>query len=280
MGAKRANALKAPAWTSAQATDCDLKSRSRVSVWSLPLPSLSLSLSLSLFSVFFLSSSLSLFLRLSVSLLSSHIIISISIFRGPQYGHVPGRQAHEVVWMLRRMVEQGTEWQIQIFVMDCDVAAAFDHVSHHEIKATLAMGVPPVLIAAWIREYRNSETQVKLDDVVTPGIRRTRSGDPCAADLFGAALDTPAAKFCDMCQPKNWELPVGRAYLGLLLFADHCWIIAMSPGELQMMARAWIELLKSSGLRIDWREAVWCSTAQDSLAANITVSDTVITRRT
>ena len=29
--------------------------------------------------------------------------------RGPQYGHVPGRQAHEVVWVLRRVVEQATE---------------------------------------------------------------------------------------------------------------------------------------------------------------------------
>ena len=50
---------------------------------------------------------------------------------------------------------------------------------------------PPVLIAAWIREYRNSETIVQLDDLVTPGIRRTRyvpQGDPGAADLFGAAL--------------------------------------------------------------------------------------------
>ena len=74
------------------------------------------------------------------------------------------------------MVEQATERQIPVFVMDCDVAAAFDHVSHHEIiKATLAVSVPPVLIAAWIREYRNSETLVKLDDMVTPGIRCTRS---------------------------------------------------------------------------------------------------------
>ena len=27
----------------------------------------------------------------------------------PQYGHVPGRQAHEVVFILRRMVEQANE---------------------------------------------------------------------------------------------------------------------------------------------------------------------------
>ena len=49
VGAKPASALKAPAWTSAQATDCHLKSRLRksTSVWGLSLPSLS---SLSLFS--------------------------------------------------------------------------------------------------------------------------------------------------------------------------------------------------------------------------------------
>ena len=77
-----------------------------------------------------------------------------------------GRQAREVVWMLRRVVEQASEWQIPVFVMDCDVAAAFDHVSHHGIiEATLALEVPPVLVAAWIIEYRNSETIVKLDDV-------------------------------------------------------------------------------------------------------------------
>ena len=70
-----------------------------------------------------------------------------------------------------------------------------------------------------------------------------------------------------MCQHKEWGLPVG-------------WIIAMSPGELQTMARAWNELLKSFGLQIDLGEAVWCSTAQDSLTANISVSETVITRRT
>ena len=37
---------------------------------------------------------------------------------GPQYGHVPCRQAHEVVFILRRMVEQANEWRIPIFVMD------------------------------------------------------------------------------------------------------------------------------------------------------------------
>ena len=176
--------------------------------------------------------------------------------RSPQHGHVPGRQAHEGVFILRRMVEQATERQIRIFVMDCDIAAAFDHVTHHLIvDAMFALNVPPVLVAAWIRVCRSPETHIELDDTSTPGIRRTRSvpqGDPCAADLFGAALDIPATAFCGRCQTGKWRLPMGLLYMGLLLFADNCWLIAMSPAELKRMARAWNELLEKAGLRIAW----------------------------
>ena len=167
--------------------------------------------------------------------------------RGPQSGHVPGRQAHEVVWMLKRMVEQATEWQIPVSVMDCDVAAAFDHVSHHEIiKATMEMGVPPILIAAWIRECRNSETVVLLDDIVTTGIRRARSvlhgNQTCLVRRW-----TDKQKNSWNCAQK-WCLPVGRGYMGFLLFADNCWIIGMSITELQTSARALYDLLKQSGV--------------------------------
>ena len=136
-----------------------------------------------------ISSSSSTICRLCSKTLQQLAGQALQTRRGFQHSHVPGRQAHEVVWMLRRMVDKATEGQIPIFVMDCDVAAAVDHVSHHEaIRATLAMVVPLVLIAASVREYRNSETQVKLDDIVTLGIRRTSSvppGDPCAADCSG-----------------------------------------------------------------------------------------------
>ena len=97
---------------------------------------------------------------------------------------------------------------------------------------------------------------------MTPGIRRTRSvprGDPCAADLFGAALDVRATAFCERCQAEKWELPMCGNYMGQMLFANNCWPIAMSPAELKWMARAWNELLEKAGLRIAWREAVCCS---------------------
>ena len=123
---------------------------------------------------------------------------------------------------------------------------------------------------------------MQLDDIVTLGIRRARSvpqGDPCAADLFGAARDRPARKFLEICQKKKRGLPVGGGYLGLILFADNCWLIGMSVAQLQTMAREWYELVKQAGLNIDWSDAVWCTTAHDILPGSIAVSGTTKTRR-
>ena len=44
------------------------------------------------------------------------------------------------------------------------------------------------------------------------------------------------------------------------------------------MARAWNELVVRAGLRIAWKEAVWCTSTPDSLEAKIEVDDTEITR--
>ena len=95
---------------------------------------------------------------------------------GPQFGHVPGRQAHEVVWMLRRLVEQATKWQIPIFVMDCDVAAAFDHVAPRDYQSN--------------NEYESAaDLDCRLD-------QRTQKFGDCGA--VGRHCDTwhPPCKIC------------------------------------------------------------------------------------
>ena len=76
-----------------------------------------------------------------------------------------------------------------------------------------------------------------------------------------------------MCQEMKWRLPVGGSY------ADNCWIIAMSAAELQTMASAWNNLLRQAGLQIDWRDAVWCTTAHDRIPGSINLVDKTITRR-
>ena len=71
--------------------------------------------------------------RLCSKVLQSQAGATLKSRCGSQCGHVQGPQAHEVVFILRRLVEQATEWQISFFVIGCDVAAAFDHVSHNFI---------------------------------------------------------------------------------------------------------------------------------------------------
>ena len=66
--------------------------------------------------------------------------------------------------------------------------------------------------------------------------------------------------------------------MGLLLIADSCRLIAMSPAELRCRlvhgTNAWKKL------DFEWKEAEWWTSARDSLEAKIEVDDTVITRTT
>ena len=68
-------------------------------------------------------------------------------------------------------------------------------------------------------------------------------------------------------------------YLGLRLYADSCYMIAISPAELRNMARAWKELMQQAGLLLAWQEAVWCCSATDGLEPQSSVADVENTRR-
>ena len=193
--------------------------------------------------------------------------------RTSQHGHVPGRQAHEVVFILRRMVEQASEWRIPIFVMDCDVAAAFDHVSHHVIiDAMEALQVPPVFVAAWIREYRRSETFVKLDDIMTPGfVAYDRCHKVTRAPCLGAALDILKTASCARCQTEKWELPPERGIHGARTFRGQLLAHRDVASRTQMhgnepLGKCWIAHRVGRGLdgvhrhRTVWRRPPRCPT--------------------
>ena len=110
-----------------------------------------------------------------------------------------GRQAHEVVWMLRWVVGQTTEWQIPVFVLDCDVAAAFCHVSR---RRSVGHGGPP-----WIREYRNSETVVRTKKKVRPTAQgRTRGATTAVVcPTHGLVHVVPAWQSTRRHQWRGWS---------------------------------------------------------------------------
>ena len=106
-------------------------------------------------------------------------------------GGVPGRQAHDVVFILRRMVEQATEWQIPIFVKDCDVAAANDNVlfvaalrngTIQEVDATCERRLPG---ASVIRGHQLDLRKCFQRNVTTWSVHGGNSWKKPASELHG-----------------------------------------------------------------------------------------------
>ena len=78
-----------------------------------------------------------------------------------QYRDKKGFQSHT-----HFAFEQATEWQLLAFILDGDVAAASDRVSHHVILDAMIIVGPLIFSVAWLRRGRRRFG--KLDDIMAP----------------------------------------------------------------------------------------------------------------
>ena len=119
----------------------------------------------------------------------------------PQFAFRKFHQAHEVVFILRQLVEKAVEWRApHVYVMDGDIKKAYDFTSHRAFaKAARKKGMDEILILAWLREWRRMKSIFRLDaETKSSEVPRTRSlpqGDPAAPMLFNLVLDTLAERF-------------------------------------------------------------------------------------
>ncbi len=82
----------------------------------------------------------------------------------PQFAFRKYHQTHEVIFILRQLVEKALEWNVSLFLMDGDVRKAYDFTKHSQIvKGLQAKKVEDIIIAAIIREIRRSRTEVIVD---------------------------------------------------------------------------------------------------------------------
>ena len=119
------------------------------------------------------------------------------LLEAPQFAFRRGHQAHEVIFILRQLVEKSLEWNQVIFVLDGDIQKAYDFTRHPRmLEALLWKGVRKVIVAAILREIRRSKVSVIVDQVTkTQPVPRTRSapqGDPGMPTYFDVTLDKPA----------------------------------------------------------------------------------------
>ena len=146
---------------------------------------------------------------------------------------------------------------------------AYDYSQHsHILKGLCRKGVPPPIVAAWIREMRRCSSVFVLDqDVQSGAVRRTRSllqGDPAAPETFNSTLDIPASRFCDLAANRKWGVQLDDGtVIALILFADNFWLFARSPEELATITGVWLGMLAESGWKVPLDETTWCTTGPD-----------------
>jgi len=207
--------------------------------------------------------------------------------RAPQFAFRAGHQAHEVVFVLRRLVEVSLEWDLPIWIFDGDIKKAYDFTSHRVVlDSLLEANCPRVIAAAFVRELAGTGIKMRLGSLTTDRITRTRAlfqGDPSAPALFNLALDRILYKFEQAAQKHKWGLPIRRAgktyYCAILAFADNYWILATSPKEGRAALSFWLECLDSMGWHTPVEEICYCSTAQDhQFTAPILIRDKTVTR--
>jgi len=207
--------------------------------------------------------------------------------RAPQFAFRVGHQAHEVVFILRRLVEVSLEWALPIWIFDGDIKKAYDYTSHRVVlDSLLEANCPRVIAAAFVRELEGSGIKMRLGSITTDRITRTRAlfqGDPSAPALFNLALDRILFKFEQAAQRHKWGLPIRRAgktyYCAILAFADNYWILATSPKEGRVALSFWLECLESMGWHTPIEEICYCTTAQDDqFTAPILIHDKTVNR--
>eukprot|EP00973_Karenia_brevis_P005186 712462-Karenia_brevis.AAC.1 len=178
--------------------------------------------------------------------------LQLSPILGVQFAFIPQHQTHEVVYMLRSIVEKSCEWDIPVWIIDGDVHKAYDSLEYvHALNGLVHHHCPKILASALAREWKHQRfLKLKFGSESTHFVNKNKAliqGDPSAPEIFNLALDLPVQKFFMMCQKHKWGFEMNwngsNIFLGILVFADNFWLICTNPHHHPKMLRAWLAIL-------------------------------------
>ena len=109
-------------------------------------------------------------------------------------------------------------------IIDGDTIKAYDHASLVTFTRNATyMGMPQILIAAWVREVRRMYSIFVLD--------QNRKTAPVKPQLFNLTLDPLIMEFTHWCQARNFGVEVDGFSLPILVFADNFLDFLSQPGN-------------------------------------------------
>ena len=196
----------------------------------------------------------------------------------PQFAFRKFHQAHEVVFILRQLVEKAVEWRAPMYTSWTETSRKrmTSPRTGPSRKQQEKKGMDDILILAWLREWRGMKSIFRLDAETKSGeVPRTRSlpqGDPAAPMLFNLVLDTLAERFVkNMFKKEVGKQLQDGTWVNIILFADNYWLVATDPEMLRKMTEAWLDMLAEYGWETPVQDLTWCSTALDNERAQFKV---------
>ncbi|CAK0878369.1 unnamed protein product, partial [Prorocentrum cordatum] len=202
-----------------------------------------------------------------------------------QFAFRPHRQALDVIFTLRNLIEKHVEWQDVVpplIIFDGDLFKAYDTVNHLlGAQRLVRKGFQNITVAAIFREARKLKSKVCAGDVCSKDVGRTQSlcqGGPDAPKVFNLIFDVDLAEFQAECAENKWGVKVGGAFYGILCLADKFWILGTSLKMLQDMVQSFLGRLCRSGWSVPLEECSWCTTASDGIPMALTVNGRDIRR--
>ncbi len=216
-----------------------------------------------------------------------------------QFAFRKGYQGHEIVSILRFLVEKSLEFDEPLMVFDGDIHKAYDKVRHtHWLRSHQKRNIPRVITAAWIREVRRGKVGFRLPGLplseLVPRERSMIQGDPTAPDNFNLFLDDAIEIFVKRCQQYDWGYPIdndpltppqpskkakiNRERLPILVYADNYWLLANTLEMLGNMVQCWHRVLRGFDCHVVLAECVWATTLRDNVRLRLCVDGHVFHR--
>ncbi|CAK0838559.1 unnamed protein product, partial [Prorocentrum cordatum] len=186
--------------------------------------------------------------------------------RSPQRAYRKVHRAMDVIFSVRMLAEKASEWNRPIFIMDGDIEAAFDRVSHRLVEETLRRRAVPRPVALAINRGLKASAVIKMGSIQTqtaPRTRGARQGHPASTILFNLVLEDAWEEFLGACGARGWgcEFP-GEA--GLLCAGNFCLVpgvfLASALFSPSMEGATSVQLVPVHLLQ--WRSMAWLQRVQ------------------
>ena len=184
-------------------------------------------------------------------------------FHSLQTGFVPGAQAADGVYIIKRVAELSREWKKDLFVVQLDLSKAFDRVKHSAaIRALKLQSATPQCIALFCSLMMRSTMAFTLGGVQSLSVileRGLPQGAPESPLLFvmitGLVLRPLLARWRD--RGSGWTMD--SLFVGAVCYADDIVLLSSRKEDLHQMIQEVIHGFGEVGLSIGAAKTHWTS---------------------